>query len=405
MGTGGPQGEDEIGKRKRVKSPDLASILSDPVFFVKPSRKYLYCEVIFMPYKATKRADGRYTVKVSVNGQTRFVYGKTPKEASKKADALRLEAAAGIDLSQDRRLAFWIDRFLARSEQEMTPEWFSVCRARAEVWREALGGADISSVTTADLEDVLLCLRKRNPATGRPSSKKTLTEYKNIICRIFALAAQNRVLTYDPSNYLPKTKNAPQAKREAISDDQIKAILDTPHRARLPCLIMIYAGLRLGEVCALTWSDIDFDRRVIRVNKSYNFKAEQIKQPKTDAGTRVVPIVEPLLSILQDAPRDSILVAHNRGARYTWRAWDRALESYSKELGFRLHAHCLRHTYATILFEAGVDVVTAQAWMGHADSQTTLNIYTHLRESHAKTAVQKLENFTLGCQKVVKTSR
>lgn len=349
--------------------------------------------------KRKARPDGRYQGKVQVavidgKPKYKYVYAKTRKELEQKLAELRVELGKGADLSQPMTLAFWIDRWLARSEQTQTESWHATCDVRAQFWREALGSEDISRINTADLEDVLLALAKRNPRTGKPSSKKTLNEYISIIRRVFALAAQNRVITYDPSQYLAKDKNAPQSRRDAITDAQIDLIRNTPHECRLPCLIMLYTGLRLGELAALTWSDVDLTARAITVNKSYDFKAHALKTPKTAAGVRTVPIPALLLPELLHAPRTALLVCPDRdGAPYTSSRWRNQIAAYSRLVGFTLRAHELRHTYATILYEAGIDVLTAQRLMGHADSATTMSIYTHLREQQRAASIARLDAY------------
>lgn len=355
--------------------------------------------------KRKTRSDGRYQGKILVGvidgrQKYKYVYGKTKKEVDEKLAALRVELGKGADLTQNMSLSFWIDRWLSRLEQAQTPDWHAVCRVRAEYWRAALGDRDVSQLNTADLEDVLLGLKRRNPSTGKPSSKKTLTEYRNIICRIFAFCRQARVLTFDPSEFLTVEKNASVSRREAVSDDVIQAIRSTPCEAQLPCLIMIYAGLRLGEVCALTWTDVDLDNDRILVNKSYNFKACAVKSPKTAAGTRTVPIPPPLHDALSAAPHVSLLVCPHRSGRiYTRSGWDNVLTVLDHKLAEThpdfppLRAHNLRHTCCTLYYEAGIDVLTAQKWMGHANPQTTIGIYTHLREQKEASNVTRLNAF------------
>ena len=348
--------------------------------------------------KRKPRADGRYQAQIrtgTIDGiaQYKYVYAASQKELNDKLAALRVEIGKGADLTQPMSLAFWIDRWLQRSAQTQTEEWHAVCEARADYWKDRIGREQIDRITTADLEDVLLELAKRNPKTGKPSGKKTLTEYASIIRRVFALAVQNRVLTFDPSLYLTIQKDAPRSRREALTDVQIAAIHKTPHECRVPCLIMIYTGLRLGELAALTWTDIDLDAATILVSKSYNFKTGTVKPPKTAAGERTVPIPAILLPELRSAPRTSLLVCPHNGAVWTQGAWKNQFEGYLKLLGFTTSAHCLRHTYATILYEAGIDVLTAQHLMGHADSATTMGIYTHLRDQEKAASIAKLDAY------------
>lgn len=361
-----------------------------------------------MAQKKTQRADGRYQGKLLVGvtdgkPKYRYVYGKTQKEVNDKLAALRVELGQGVDLTQDRALSYWIDRWLRRTEQTQEPGWHATCEARANVWRDRLGRMPVDKITPADLEDVLLDLAKENPVTHKPTAKKTLVEYRNIISRVYAFIIQNRVVTFDPTEHLTVSREAKKEQRHAITDEQIEKILSTPHRTQLPCLVMLYAGLRLGEMCALTWSDIDFDNNLIFVNKSFSFQTQRVKGTKTAAGERRVPLTDPLRAALLEAPRTALLVCPaSDGSWYTRSAWRNAAEQYGKALGFPVEAHCLRHTYATLLYEAGVDVLTAQRWMGHADPQTTMKIYTHLRDQHEADAVQKFTFFvnrvSKGCQ-------
>ena len=348
--------------------------------------------------KRKLRADGRYQAQIrtgTVDGKPvyKYVYAKTQKELNDKLAALRVEIGKGADLTQPMSLSFWIDRWLARTEQTQTEEWHATCKARAEYWKQQLGREEIDKLTTADLEDVLFLLAKSNPKTGKPSGKKTLTEYASIIRRVFALAFQNRVITFDPSLYITVTKDAPQSRRDALTEAQIAAIRATPHECRLPCLIMIYTGLRLGELAALTWSDVNLTAATISVTKSYNFHTHTVKQPKTAAGVRTVPIPSLLLPELQSTPRAALFVCTHGGQPWTQGAWKNAFDHYMQQLGIETTAHCLRHTYATILYEAGIDVLTAQHLLGHADSATTMGIYTHLRDQKKAASIAKLDAY------------
>lgn len=354
-----------------------------------------------MAEKLKKRADGRYQGKIQVatidgKAKYKYVYGKNPKEVKDKLSELRVQLGAGVDLSVDRRLSFWIDRWLARTEQTQEENWHASCEARATYWRDRLGDKDVGKITTADLEDVLLELACKNPRTGKPSAKKTLIEYRNIIMRVYAFILQNRVITFDPSKYLSVPKGSKKSIRNALTDEQIAAIRQTPHETQLPCLIMIYTGLRLGEVCALTWSDVNMQDKTISVNKSYDFIGHRLKEPKTAAGTRTVPIPEILAAALAAAPRSALLVSIHNGAAWTVSAWEHALKQYSTLLGFEVKAHCLRHTYCTILYEAGVDVLTAKEFMGHADVTTTMGIYTHLRDQKKIKSAAALNSYLSG---------
>ncbi len=184
---------------------------------------------------------------------------------------------------------------------------------------------------------------------------------------------------------------------------------------------MILTGLRRGELSALTWGDVHFEEGYISVTKSYDYKGKQIKSTKTESGIRNVPIAKPLYPILEKHKNNYVPIARydDRGcliktgkkikpkkAKETdWviigetcgqmseTAWKRLLEGIIAEVGFNFDWHSLRHTYASILYEAGVDTLTAKDLLGHSDVKTTMSIYTHLSERGKKISISKLDDF------------
>jgi len=177
---------------------------------------------------------------------------------------------------------------------------------------------------------------------------------------------------------------------------------------------MLYAGLRQGEVLALNWEDIDFDNRVIHITKSREVLSNtpSIKKPKTKAGYRDVPIPDILYDALILVRKNKGLVCPDtKGRLMSGAAYKSAWNSFMNHLNViaggqkacgpkhphiqvldRITAHMLRHTYATILFDAGVDVKSAQKFLGHADIEVTLSIYTHLSKFKEEKAIQALNN-------------
>jgi integrase len=181
----------------------------------------------------------------------------------------------------------------------------------------------------------------------------------------------------------------------------------------LPAMLMLYCGLRRGEIIALTWGDINIKERQIFVSKSatFNKNASSLKEPKSKAGKRIVPIPDIVLPCLQENAKRPLLVCPSQsGMLMTHAAFKRAWESYLHFLNIKaggrdasrshpkvqfianITPHMLRHTYATMLYDAGVDVKSAQKFLGHAEVTTTLQIYTHLSEEKEQTAIDALNN-------------
>ncbi len=352
-----------------------------------------------------QRKDGRYCINVylgKVDGKPKYksVMGKTPAEVNKKAAELRVKYGLGVNLSDSKSFNIWAERYLAQVEQTATADWYKLQCTRAKVWQDEFGDISVEKILPADCQDILNDIAKSNPYFPRKTTAyKTLVMYRDILINIFDYCLQNRILTFNPANYLVIPKTANKGKRNAITDAEIKAIWNTDHVLRTACLISIYCGLRRGEIAALTWNDIDLKNNVINVNKAVNPKDNTIKLPKTAAGIRSVPIPEPLRVYLGTVKKDGILVLSNEGRQFTnndWQVkWDSLCNQIYREQGIDLDAtfHCLRHTYCTLLYEAGIGALEAKDLMGHSDIQTTLGIYTHLDKTKRNKSIAKLNDY------------
>ncbi len=383
-----------------------------------------------MPKKRnTKRADGRIAVQVYVgrdeNGKRKYktVYGSTQKEADEKALAVKLAMRKGIDVtSEHETFATWAARWLAIKSGE-------VGRSQAEAYKHALkhlsplDDLPIGKIKTIDVQEIVNSLADENPSTGRPSAPNTLRYIKITAQQVFRLAIENRVLDYNPAEAVKIPRTEHSFERRALTDEEQRWIIETDHRARTAAMIMMYAGLRRGELIPLLWTDVDLENRTISITKSaerVNGRFEVKDGAKSKSGVRTIIMPKVLTDYLFGLKRESMFVCPSAsGKMHTESSWKKMWDSYIKELNFRygdfsgfirkpkskfdpkgvpmvippITPHWLRHTYATMLYNAGVDVMTAKTLLGHADIKTTLGIYTHLDQRHKRLEVAKLDDF------------
>ena len=360
-----------------------------------------------------KRKDGRYKVSVyigSVDGKARYkyFYSTSLNEAQAAADEYRRKLRSVSDAGHAlfRHLASaWLNnkKKTVGASQGKTLEGF------VHVMCAALGDVPVLEITEEMLTDFLCDLAAENPHTGKPSSQATLSKYHQAIRAIFRYSR----IRPDPSEYLEIPKGAKRKDRRALTEEEQRRVRELKHRAQLPAMLAMYAGLRRGEMTALLWQDITAD--TITVNKSFDFVEGKVKPPKTAAGSREIHI-PPLLrdylkTVKRGKPSDPVVTSD--GKMMTISAWRRLWESYMTDMdvayGGRVKCaphnvtgvysirpftlHELRHTYATILRDAGIDVKAMQAWLGHADASTTMNVYTHLSETQKRTAAGKMDAF------------
>lgn len=379
--------------------------------------------------KNSKRSDGRLQSKVYlgvVDGKTKYkyVYASTQKELNAKIDEVKLQLGKGLDVSAQRdTFGEWTQRWLKLKKTEVADKRYRSYLA-ATKYVEHLKNVPAAKIRTQDIQDVII--------DNFQLSDYTLRQIKSVCLQILQLAADNRVIEYNPASAvkIPK-KGAESSERRALTQEEQQWIIDTPHRAQTAAMIMMFAGLRRGEVIPLLWSDIDLCAKTISVSKSVESidgKFVIKSGAKSEAGNRVVYIPQILVNYLKTVDRkNNLLVCPSaKGVMMSENAWKRLWNSYLSELNFkygdfsrildfkkpksrfapvtipivipRFTAHWLRHTYITMLYFAGVDVLTAKEQAGHSDINTTLAIYTHLDKQHKARQINKLNDYLNGCQ-------
>ena len=382
-----------------------------------------------------QRADGRYMVKVYIGmkadgkKQYKYVYGKTQKEANIKAEELKVSLRKGMDISSSNdSFKTWANYWLTSKKHEVTEERYKTLLSRSSVWIDALNNAQITQIKPFELQTILFSISVQNPYTGQPMAKKTIRGYVQIINSIFEFAVDNRVIDYNPASKLKAPQGAVTSQRRALTEIERERVMEFEHRAKPSAMLMMLSGLRRGEATALKWSDIDFTNNKIRVERSFNFKSMDFKPPK-NGKSRVVTVPQMLIDYLKSLPKVSPFVLTNaKGQMMTDDSWRRLYQSYMHDMnieyGFNGKApnkfspikipmlitpftpHELRHTFCTIMYEAGIDALTAKEQMGHSDIKTTLSIYTHLSAQHKENEVNKLDAFLQkGSQGVVSNIR
>ncbi len=180
-------------------------------------------------------------------------------------------------------------------------------------------------------------------------------------------------------------------------------VLTAKKKSYIGILLCLYTGLRIGEVLALEWTDIDFKTGILSVSKSCHFGknengvyARTVETPKTANSVRIIPLPKQLLAILKDAykNKDSCYVVSYHGKPIATRSYQNTFDIIQHKLNLPHRGfHSLRHTFATRALECGMDVKTLSEILGHKNPTITLNRYVHSLIEHKTDMMNKLGKF------------
>lgn len=164
-------------------------------------------------------------------------------------------------------------------------------------------------------------------------------------------------------------------------------------------VLCLYTGLRIGELLALAWQDIDFDKGLLFVSKTCHDSSDGcnhiriIDSPKTVHSRRVIPLPKQILPMLKSLKKRSnceYVIADGDKPVFV-RSYQRTFELLLKKLGIAHKGfHSLRHTFATRAIECGMDVKTLSELLGHKNAAITLNRYAHSLLEHKADMMNRL---------------
>ena len=165
-------------------------------------------------------------------------------------------------------------------------------------------------------------------------------------------------------------------------------------------LICLYTGIRIGELCALEWKNIDLKRGVISIKQTlYRIKSDKGKKkteiviapPKSDTSVRDIPLPKFLTAKLKAIEHGGGFLINRKGKFIEPTVYARRYKAILKELGIRdVKFHTTRHTFATRALEIGMDIKTLSEILGHASPTVTLNIYAHSLPEHKAKEMERL---------------
>lgn len=238
-------------------------------------------------------------------------------------------------------------------------------------------------------------------------SQKTIKDMLIVLRMILKFGAKKQYCTYLPFDVIFPTEREHQD-LDVLSVTNQKKIIDYVRKhftfRNLGIFICLSTGIRIGEVCALTWDDIDIDNGLIHIRKTIQriyINENDIKKtellidtPKTATSMRDIPIIRELhdvLKPLKKVVRNDFFVLTNDAKPTEPRTYRNYYKKLLKTLGIPpIKFHGLRHSFATRCIESKCDYKTLSVILGHSDISTTLNLYVHPNYDQKKRCIDKM---------------
>ena len=361
------------------------------------------------------RWEGRYTAGYHSETGKRIiknVLGKTQAECKAKLSAA-LESVKSIDVSRADEytvatwLRSWYDIYAKPNIRVATADRYHLMVEQYTIPR--IGNIKLTKLTSRDLQKLYKELMEngrinRKSGHGNPGLSSTTVRSPHLMLHnAFERAIKERLIPHNPIEdcIAPKVQ---KIEMQILPPEHIKDYLEAAdRRGLLPMFYLeLVSGLRKGELVALQWNDLDEANCTISVSKQASWDTEGnliLSRPKTGNSIREVSI-----------PQDAVELLKQEHAKHPDNPWmfpsGRTGEVYHPDSVVTLHKrilkdaglehirfHDLRHTFATLALQNGVDVKTVSSMLGHYDAGFTLRTYTHVTRQMQQKAAEKMGSF------------
>lgn len=370
-----------------------------------------------------KRIDGRWEGRYKVFDENRgeyiyrSVYGRNYEEAKEKLSNARfslacqgmekktaMEAESGSEKSTDGngdKVLFsqvggeWLLEVNRRRKYSTYIKYDAIYRTHLA---DVIGLYRLSSGVTQELQEKIF------DHLSRAGLSESLQ--KSVIC------VANQILTFANRHYQAGIqlleRPAAKAKKSAVTFSRAEQalLLDCIYRQmdkfKAAVLLCLYTGLRLGELCALQWTDIDFEGKTLTVNRTVQRIAAPGRltktilletTPKSESSHRTIPLTSELLEILSELKGKQPYVFGGKKPLEP-RTMQYHFKKILKEAGIKGRSfHTLRHTFSTNCMENNMDVKALSELLGHSDVRITLNLYVHPTMDSKRKQIGTLSDF------------
>ena len=343
----------------------------------------------------TKRKDGRWEARVLIGHDSqgkavyRYLYAKSYSEAKQKKRNCLLQknnVADDATVSMNALFEAYLKSIQAQVKESTLARYKDIIRLYLS---PRFGHFEINKLTTPLINDFI----KQMSDGGNDDRKLSAKRIRDIVSVLKASFRYGIKCGYTiPAVVIELPKKEPQTidmLTEYEQEKLIKYVLQNNTAQNLGIIISLFTGIRIGELCALRWADINLQAQTLSIkNTLYRIPADDdnnrktklvLSSPKTSSSTRIIPLPNALIPFLYShcsneifyilTGKDTPIEPSNYYVKY---------QAVLKQCGIEKHSfHALRHTFATKCIEHGFDPKSLSEILGHSDIRITLDRYVH----------------------------
>lgn len=371
----------------------------------------------------SKRPDGTWWARITV-GRTpdgkqkrRAFYGKTRKEVQEKLTAALNDVNNNTYIEPSKMTVeqwaeIWMKEYKRNTIKAQTYSRYG--RDLKKYILPVIGQLKLKDIKTEMIQKIL------NEIYQSGYSNALLTHVQALTYQLLKQAVDNDLIS---KNVAEKTKlpyRQEDKKIRVLSVEEQQRFIDVAKESYMGeyYIFCLATGMRRGELIALTWDDIDFDKHTVSVNKTAVYAKDYydpngtwkniINSPKSKSSNRIIPLLPDIITMLnelkkkQDINRQiqaekyeekNLVFCTRRGKQLIYGNLRKMLLNIAKKAEIdNLHIHCLRHTFATRGLENGIELRVMQDFLGHSSIKMTSDLYTHVLPDKKSESIKKMEN-------------